>query len=53
MGRIIKPYKRKKGSSKQKKELQELNDLKNILTKNYYSPIKDEKKDFIEENTKQ
>lgn len=52
MGRIIKPYKRKKGSSKQKKELQELNDLKNILTKAYYSQIEDKKVNFTEKNTK-
>ena len=52
MGRIIKSYKRKKGSSKQKKELQKLNYLKNTLTKAYYSPIKCESVDYIDENNK-
>lgn len=36
MSRIIIPYKRKKGSKKQRKELQELNNIKNNLIKIYY-----------------
>lgn len=40
MERKIVPYKRERGSAKQRKEFEELNNLKNTLVKMYYSPLK-------------
>lgn len=44
MSRTIRPYKRKKGSLKQKSNLQSFNMFTDILVYNYFTPIKNDKK---------
>lgn len=44
MARKIRPYKRKKGSPKRKKELDTINEFLDQLMTVYYQPMNDEKK---------
>ena len=44
MARKIRPYKRKKGSPKRKKELDTINEFLDKLMTVYYKPIDDENK---------
>ena len=44
MARKIRPYKRKKGSPKQKKELSTVNEFLDQLMTVYYQPMNNEKK---------
>lgn len=44
MARKIRPYKRKKGSPKQKRELDTINEFLDQLMSVYYQPMNNEKK---------
>lgn len=44
MARKLKPYKRKKGSSKQKRELDTINEFLDQVMSIYYKPMNEENK---------
>lgn len=50
MSRVIKPYKRKKGSPKRKNKLQSFNVFTDELVHNYFVPIKNKSKDKKNKN---
>lgn len=51
MSRTIKPYKRKKGSSKQKSNLDSFNKFTDELVHSYFKPIQNNPKNKKNKNT--